>query len=118
MLGMSDKNDMITVAQGNDVVSRLKEGNVTQYIAYSLQLPNGATLVGHKFQYKTYEYLKTIKEEHNVQLFPHEVMIRRNKVVMLHPKYYLALSSFIEYNRLYEDRICTCGNSKRYKKSV
>jgi len=92
MLGMPDKNDMITVAKGKDLVSRLKEKNATQYIAYSLQLPNGTTLVGHKLQHNTYEYIKTIKEEHNVQLFPYEIMIRENKAVMLHPKYYLALS--------------------------
>ncbi len=92
MFGMPDKNDMITVAKGNSLLSRLREENATQYIAYSLQLSNGTTLVGHKLQHKTYAYLKTIKEEHNVQLFPYEVIIRENKAVMLHPKYYLALS--------------------------
>jgi len=92
MFGMPDKNDMITVAKGNDLADRLKEDNATQYVAYTLKLPNGTTLIGHKLQYRTYEYIKKIKEEHNVQLFPYEVMIRGNKAVMLHPKYYLALS--------------------------
>jgi hypothetical protein len=92
MLGMPRFNDMIVVAKGEDIVERVSETNTTKYISYLLKLPNGSTLVGHKLDQKTYDYLKKIKAEKNAQIFPYEVMIKDKKAVMLSPKYYLALS--------------------------
>ncbi len=92
MLGMPHFNDTIIVAKGNDILERLRETNTTKYISYVLKLPNGATLVGHKLNSKTYDYLKKIKAQNNAQIFPYEVMIKDEKAVMLSPKYYLALS--------------------------
>jgi len=92
MLGMPHFDDMIVVARGNDIVERLTETNATKHISYVLTLPNGATLVGHKLDHKTYDYLKKIKAQNNAQIFPYEVMIKDEKAVMLSPKYYLALS--------------------------
>ena len=92
MLGMPRVNDTIVVARGSDIVERVAETNTTKYISYVLPLPNGSTLVGHKLDHKTYDYLKKIKAEKNAQIFPYEVMIKDEKAVMLSPKYYLALS--------------------------
>jgi len=92
MLGMPHFNDVIVIARGNDIVERLTETNTTKHISYVLKLPNGSTLVGHKLDHKTYDYLKKIKAEKNAQIFPYEVMIKDEKAVMLSPKYYLALS--------------------------
>jgi len=92
MLGMPHFHDTIVVARGNDILERLRETNTIKHISYVLKLPNGATLVGHKLDPKTYGYLKKIKAQNNAQIFPYEVMIKDEKAVMLSPKYYLALS--------------------------
>ena len=92
MLGMPHVNDTIEVASGSDIVERVTETNTTKYISYVLKLPNGSTLVGHKLDSHTYDYLKKIKAQKNAQIFPYEVMIKDEKAVMLSPKYYLALS--------------------------
>jgi hypothetical protein len=92
MLGMPHFHDTIVVARGNDILKRLRETNTTKHISYVLKLPNGATLVGHKLDHNTYDYLKKIKAQNNAQIFPYEVIIKDEKAVMLNPKYYLALS--------------------------
>jgi len=92
MLGMPRFNDTIVVARGDDIVQRVIDTNTTKHISYVLKLPNGSTLVGHKLDHKTYDYLKKIKAENNAQIFPYKVMIKDEKAVMLSPKYYLALS--------------------------
>ncbi len=92
MFGMPRFKDTILVAKGDDLVSKLKENNARQYIAYLLELPNGAVLVGHKLKPGTYTYLQKIKAENNAQIFPYPVMIKDNRAFMLAPKYYLALS--------------------------
>ena len=92
MLGMPHFNDMIVVARGDDIVQRVTDANTIEHISYVLKLPNGATLVGHKLDSHTYDYLKKIKAQNNAQIFPYEVMIKDEKAVMLNPKYYLALS--------------------------
>ena len=92
MLGMPHFRDMIVVARGNDILEKITETNATKYISYVLKLPNGSTLVGHKLDHSTYEYLKKINAENNAQIFPYEVLIQDEKAIMLSPKYYLALS--------------------------
>jgi len=92
MLGMPHFNDMIVVARGDDIVPRVTDTNTTKHISYVLKLPNGSTLVGHKLDSHTYNYLRKIKAQNNAQIFPYEVMIKDEKAVMLSPKYYLALS--------------------------
>ena len=92
MLGMPHFNDTIVLAKGSDIIERVNESNRTKYISYVLPLPNGSTLVGHKLNTKTYDYLKKIKAQNNAQIFPYKVMIKDEEAVMLSPKYYLALS--------------------------
>jgi len=92
MLGMPRVDDTIVISRENNIVEKLSEINTTKYISYMLKLPNGSTLVGHKLNQNTYDYLKKIKAENNAQIFPYEVMIKDKKAVMLSPKFYLALS--------------------------
>ena len=92
MIGMPRVGDTIVVATGDNLVSKVNDVNATEHIAYTLPLPDGSLLVGHKLKQSTYEYLKNIKAENNAQLFPYNVIISKNKAFMLAPKYYLALS--------------------------
>ncbi len=92
MIGMPRVKDTIVLATGDDLFSKVKDENASKYIAYTLPLPNGTLLVGHKLKQSTYDYLKKIKAENNAQLFPYNVMISKEKAFMLDPKYYLALS--------------------------
>jgi len=92
MFGMPRVSDTITIAKGDDLLSKVKERNASQYVSYTLALPSGAVLVGHKLKKTTYAYLKNIKAENNAQIFPYEAMIENNRVYILAPKYYLALS--------------------------
>lgn len=92
MFGMPYLEDTIEIAQGNNLIKKLTNPKSDKYIAYSVKLPNGATLVGHKLSKRTNKFLKKIEQEHNAQLLPYEAMIKDGKVTILDPKYYLALS--------------------------
>ena len=92
MFGMPYLADTIEVAKGENLLEKLTAPKADKYIAYSLKLPNGATLVGHKLHKRTNKFLKKIEQEHNAQLLPYEAMIKEDKVSILDPKYYLALS--------------------------
>ena len=92
MFGMPHFDDTITVAEGKEIGSKLKGSLAGKYVSYTLTLPNGTTLVGHKLRSRTYKYLKKIEAEHDALIFPYEVIIQGDKAVMLNPKYYLALS--------------------------
>jgi len=85
MFGMPYLEDVITVAENVRVPNFAKT-------SYSLKLPNGATLVGHKLTAKTSRFLNKIHQSKNIQLLPYESMIKDGKVTILDPKYYLALS--------------------------
>ena len=92
MIGMPRVGDTIVVAQGDDLVSKVNDVNASVEISYTLDLPDGSLLVGHKLKKSTYSYLKNVKAENNAQLFPYNVIISKGKAFMLAPKYYLALS--------------------------
>jgi hypothetical protein len=85
MFGMPKFIDTIKVKNGSGLVNRVKNS------AYTLRLPNGLILVGHKLKIKTNKFLQTLGQEKNAQLLPYQSMIFQNRAVMLDPKYYLAL---------------------------
>ena len=89
MMGMPYVDEVIEVGEGADLVSKLKDN---KYVAYSLTLPNGATLVGHSLRSRTNKFLKKIDATHNAQILPYRSIIKDGKAVMLDPKYYLAVS--------------------------
>jgi hypothetical protein len=90
MFGMPKLADTITVKEGTGLAAKAKAN--TKNVAYTLALPNGVTLVGHKLRGKTNKFLKTLGQEKNAQLLPYESMVFANAAQILDPKYYLALS--------------------------
>ena len=89
MMGMAYVGDTIEVGEGADLESKLKDN---KYVAYSLKLPNGSTLVGHSLRSRTNKFLLKIDATHNAHILPYRSMIKDGKAMMLDPKYYLAVS--------------------------
>jgi uncharacterized protein (DUF302 family) len=92
MPNMSQYDDFVELAEGDDLAEILTGENASKYIAYSLKLPNGAILVGHKMRTRSYKFLNKIGEGKNAQLLPYQSMIKDGKAYMLDPTFYLALS--------------------------
>ena len=80
MFGMPYFEDMITVSNAP---------KQPKSALYKLKLPNGNILVGHRL--KNNDFLQRIKQTKNASLLPYQSMVTSSKVVMLHPKFYLAL---------------------------
>jgi len=92
MFGMPYLKDTITVAEGDDLSARVTGKDAVQYVAYTLVLPNGNMIVGHKLRNSTNRFLEKIGVAYNANILPYESMIKGKKAVILDPKYYLALS--------------------------
>jgi uncharacterized protein (DUF302 family) len=92
MFGMPYFDDTITVAEGENLIGKLSGEKASKYVAYTLKLPNGASIVGHKLRSRTNKFLQKIEAERNADILPYESMIKDGKAVILDPKYYLALS--------------------------
>ena len=89
MMSMPYFKDAVTVVQSENIHKKI-EGN--SEIAYSLHLPGGALLVGHKLSPATNGFLGTLGQTDNAQILPYEALVYSNEVSMMNPKYYLALS--------------------------
>jgi hypothetical protein len=89
MMGMPYFDEPITVGRA-DAIYKKVQGNAK--ILYSLSLPNGTILVGHKLSAETSKFLKTLKQTQNSQILPYEALVYSNKVNIMNPKFYLALS--------------------------
>jgi len=92
MFGMPYLNDTITVAEGDDLLAKVTGENAGKNVAYTLKLPNGDVIVGHKLRNSTNKFLQKIEAEHDANILPYESIIKGKKAIMLDPKYYLALS--------------------------
>lgn len=92
MYGLPKKEDTLIVTRANNLIEKVSSVKTRQYIAYTLTLPNGSTLVGHKLRARTNKFLEILGQEKNAQILPYEAMIIGNEVSILNPKYYLALS--------------------------
>jgi len=90
--GMPHFSDFVEVEEGSDLPQKLTGEKATKYIAYTLKLPNGNILVGHKMRPRVNKFLNKIGEAKNAQLLPYQSMIKGNLVVMMDPTFYLALS--------------------------
>ena len=90
--GMSKFSDIVELEDGNNLAEKLKDEKTAKYIAYTLKLPNGAILVGHKMRPRVNKFLNKIDEGKNAQLLPYQSMIKDGLAYMLDPTYYLALS--------------------------
>ena len=89
MMGMPYFDEPVTVSKANKVYEKVA-GN--KNIAYSLTLPNGSILVGHKLSSNTNAFLKTLDQTKNSQILPYEALVFANEVKIMNPKFYLALS--------------------------
>ena len=92
MMGMPHFDDVMEVAEGTDILSKITNEKASKYVAYTLKLPNGTTLVGHKLKGRTNKFLSKITAERNTNLLPYQSLIKEGKAVIMDPKYYLALS--------------------------
>ena len=84
--------DFVELAEGDNLADKLSDEDASKYISYSLKLPNGTILVGHKMRTRTNKFLHKIGEGKNAQLLPYHSMIKDGKAYMLDPTFYLALS--------------------------
>lgn len=92
MFGMPYLDDTIKVAEGENLVAKVAGPEGNKYVAYTLKLPNGNILVGHKLRNRTNKFLEKIEAARDANILPYESMIIDKKAVILDPKFYLALS--------------------------
>jgi len=92
MYGLPTKQDILRVKKSSNLIEKISDDKSEEFIAYSLTLPNGSILVGHKLREKTNDFLKLLREEENAQILPYEAMINGDEVTIMNPKYYLSLS--------------------------
>ncbi|SFV50411.1 hypothetical protein MNB_SV-12-744 [hydrothermal vent metagenome] len=91
MFGMPHLDDTIELGKG-DLVAKLSGEKADKYFAYSLKLPNGNTLVGHKMNPRTNKFLNKVEAGNNANLLPYQSIIKGDEAYMLNPKFYLSLS--------------------------
>lgn len=89
MMGMPYFDEPVTISQESKVYQKIK-GN--KNIVYSLTLPNGSILVGHKLSSHSNSFLKALNQTKNSQILPYESLVFSNQVKIMNPKFYLALS--------------------------
>ncbi|CAA6817873.1 MAG: Unknown protein [uncultured Sulfurovum sp.] len=92
MYGLPKREDVLTIRKGSDIIKKILRPETKKYLAYTLTLPNGNILVGHKLSTKTNDFLHILHQEKNAQILPYEAMINGQEVSIMNPKYYLALS--------------------------
>jgi hypothetical protein len=83
--GMPYYSDMITIAQGDGIESKISNP------IFSLKLSNGATLIGVDLDKRTKKFVKKAGRENGI-LLPYTVLVEGGKAKILDPKYYLAIS--------------------------
>lgn len=89
MMGMPYFDEPITIRTEKKVYKKIT-GN--KHLAYSLRLPNGSILVGHKLSTHSNSFLKALNQSKNSQILPYESLVFSNQVKIMNPKFYLALS--------------------------
>ncbi len=92
MMGMPYYEDMIEVAQGDDLLAKLQK-NAGDNVVFTLQLPK-ATLVGVAMPTENGEksYVTAIKGEKHTAFLPYMVLIQGDEAKIMHPKYALAIA--------------------------
>ncbi len=87
MQGMPTYNDMVVVAEGDDLIARLK---ANKKLLFEQKLSNGATLVGIKLTDATNSFPSIIGTQ-NAALLPYPTLIEKNKAYILNPQYYISV---------------------------
>ena len=86
MNGMPRYTDMIEVAEGDDLLEKIKDND---RVAFTQTLENGSTLVGVKLSKRTRKFTKRIGRN-NAAMLPYPMLIENGKAKILDPKYYIA----------------------------
>ncbi|HHD75649.1 MAG TPA: hypothetical protein ENK95_02345 [Campylobacterales bacterium] len=92
MYGLPKKDDILNIKADANLLNKISTKEAKRHITYQLKLPNGTTLIGHKLNHKTNEFLNVLGEHRSSHVLPYEAMIKDNVVSIMNPKYYLALS--------------------------
>ncbi len=87
MKGMPYYKDMVVVARGDNLLSKLENN---KHILYKINLANGVTLAGVKLEENTQKFIKKIGVK-NAAMLPYPLIIERGEAKILDPKYYLPL---------------------------
>lgn len=82
MIGMPYFDEQIVVAKGTP----------KKRVVYTLRLPNGSTLVGHKLSAQNRGFLSKIGVSNYACLLPYQSLIKGGTAKIMNPKYYIALS--------------------------
>lgn len=88
IMGMPHFDEPVSVSKADEVYKKVPNNS---RIVYSLTLPNGSLLVGHKLSLGTSDFLKTLGQTKNGQILPYEALVFSNEVKIMNPKFYLAL---------------------------
>jgi len=81
-------NDFVELEEGSNLQEKIQSDS----IAYSLKLPNGSILVGHKMRPRINKFLNKIAQSKNAQLLPYQSIVDDKRAYMMDPTFYLALS--------------------------
>jgi len=87
MHGMPHYEDMVVVARGNDLLSKIKNNKQVLFVQ---KLDNGATLVGVALGRRTGKFIGRIGTN-NAALLPYPVLIENGEAKIMEPKYYISV---------------------------
>ena len=93
MFGMPSFKDMINLNDSVKVINKTK-------FAYTLELPNGSTLIGHKMSSSNNKFINVVNAEENSQILPYQSMVKDGKAFMLDPQYYLPLLTMTDFMKI------------------
>lgn len=86
MMGMPHYEDMIEVAQGDDLLEKIKDND---NVLFTQNLENGSTLIGIQLSKRTNSFTRRIGRN-NAAMLPYPILIENGKAKILDPKYYIA----------------------------
>ena len=119
MKGMPTYNDMIEVAEGDDLLARVK---ANKKLLFEQKLDNGAVLIGVKLSRRAGKFPTRIGTN-NAALLPYPVLIENGKAYILDPKYYISvmypklkMSEFMKIATVPDAIIKDCERAFRVKK--
>ena len=119
MKGMPTYNDMIEVAEGDDLLARVK---ANKKLLFEQKLDNGAVLIGVKLSRRAGKFPARIGTN-NAALLPYPVLIENGKAYILDPKYYISvmypklkMSEFMKIATVPDAIIKDCERAFRVKK--
>ena len=87
MHGMPKYQDMVVVARGDDLLSKIKNNKKVLFVQ---KLDNGATLIGAALGRRTGKFIGRIGTN-NAALLPYPILIENGEAKIMEPKYYISV---------------------------